>query len=200
MSFKVSDNTGDNYGLKIDSDNRAATRNISLTTQNEAAINGEAFVYGSGTITLTDTVATAVILVQNDACRDMLVTGINITVGNSTGAACACIVGGVLFTLYKNSTAIACCNGVANIFNNNFGSSNVFCVTSAKGAVGATLTGGCSIFGGYFSQNDFTEVETSLIIPKGKSIALTVTAPTGNTSVPTGVGFEVTYLKSNLVN
>ncbi len=187
MGFQIEDGTGLGYTTKVSEGNRLLTDGVTRSEREEEAIKGEAYLIGTGFVTLTSANQSAVLYFQNDNDFSLVVTKFLISVRASTGGTENHIRG----VIVKNPTGIT--SGAATDLlapNINFGSSNTLTLTSEIGAEGAALTGGSSFAAVVAPVEAITTEGSSTIIPKGSSIGVNIIPPPSNTSLQVSVGIN----------
>jgi hypothetical protein len=192
MRSTIGDGTGNGYELKVDKTSKAHTRSVSQNEQREAAEEGDAYIVGSGVLTLCSTCQSAMLYLKNNESRDLVVRNVIVhSNGSTNGTECV-----ALLQLQRNPTALA--GGASTVaVNNNFGSSNLLTADITAGAEAATLTGGTSMGTFYIDIGKFFETNVSWIIPRGSSVGILLTPPPSNTSLKVAIVFE-TYLKKDI--
>ena len=166
-----------NHRLLVDSDSREA-----ITT---ASLNGQAFRFVTGLITLTSASASAVMYLKNNEVDNLVLSEIVVRMNQSTGGASG--VG--LWEVLRNPTAGTIISGavvLASRLNTNFGSTATISVDGFKGTEGNTFTDGAiydSINGLAVPQRAFLIETAGIVVPRGASIGIRYTPPTGNTSI-----------------
>lgn len=186
------DGTGTGSSQKIDTTNRAWTRTITENEQREATFCGEAFIVGSGLITLTNASQHAMLYLKNNEPRDLVIKAVNITSNKSTGGV-ECVA---FMTVLKSATAMV--GGTSSTSNNNnIASSITLAADITQGAMCATITGGSTLIATFVPIQTFHEIDTSLVLPKGSSIAFLITPPASNTSLKIAIALE-TYLRKDV--
>jgi hypothetical protein len=192
MSSVIVDGSGKGNRLKVDATNKAQTRSVSQDEQKEATVCGDAYIIGSGVITLTSACQSAMIYLKNNEDRDLVLSNIIVHSGASTcGAENVALV-----TVQRNPTGLsggACTTAT----NNNFGSNNTLTADITAGAEAATLTAGTAMGSFYVPIQTWFETEISWGLPKGASVGLLVTPPASNSSLKIGITIE-SYLKKEL--
>lgn len=182
---QIQDGTGKGYLAKVDSDNRLYTKAITSTEQEHESSNGLAYNINTGIITLTNATKTPVLYLKNNEEFDLVIDTVLYMTGASTGGS-----GNVLVEIVRNPTAGTIVSGASDVemnVNRNFGSTRSLSVNAYKGATGNTLTDGVKFIESILStatQRVAVSVG-AVIIPKGSSIAIQITPPTGNTSMAT---------------
>jgi hypothetical protein len=88
---------------------------------------------------------------------------------------------------YKDATALSSPTAIVPL-NQNFGSSKTLSVTAVSGVQGSTFTGGSLVAQLSFPIGQFNEFEAELVLPKGSTLGIAITPPTGNTSMPVQFG------------
>ena len=182
---QIQDGTGKGYLAKVDSDNRLYTKSVVSTEQEHESSNGLAYNINTGIITLTNATKTPVLYLKNNEELDLIIDTVLYMTGASTGGS-----GDVLVEIVRNPTAGTIVSGASDVemnVNRNFGSTRSLSVNAYKGATGNTLTDGVKFIESILStatQRVAVSVG-AVIIPKGSSIAIQITPPTGNTSMAT---------------
>ena len=182
---QIQDGTGKGYLAKVDNDNRLYTKSIVSTEQEHESSNGLAYNINTGIITLTNATKTPVLYLKNNEEFDLIIDTVLYMTGASTGGS-----GNVLVEIVRNPTAGTIVSGASDVemnVNRNFGSTRSLSVNAYKGATGSTLTDGVKFIESILStatQRVAVSVG-AVIIPKGSSIAVQITPPTGNTSMAT---------------
>ena len=182
MDFKLVDSTGKEYGVKVDSDNRAYVDSVSKDTSINAALNGESYNINSGSITLTTGNESGIIYVKNSEEKYLVIKEIIVILGSSTGGSGE---GEVKIVKNPNKGTLVTNATVAEIVENrNFSSSRELEASIYKGIEGATVTNGDTF--ATTTRSSFPTVITfdasAIILAKGNSIAVNFTPPTSNTS------------------
>ena len=182
MENKILDGTGAGWGARVDSRFRLHTDSVTRTQSQQAILLGEGFNISTGSITLTSANQSAVFYIENDSDTDLVIKEIGIALGTSTGG-----TGIATIALSANATAgtiISNATAVTTNFNRNLGSTKAIDGNVFKGIEGATLTGGTSA--GSTSRSSFVDPiifdADIFVLPKGTSIGVFVTPPSGNTS------------------
>jgi hypothetical protein len=194
---QIQDGTGKGYTAKVNSDNQLEVTSVS--TQAEESASGKGFSYNinTGIITLTNATKTPVLYIKNNEGYDLVIGTLIYQTGASTGGS-----GNILVDVFRNptlGTIVSNASAVEMNINRNFGSSRALAVNAYKGATGNTMTDGTKAFESILATaTQRIAVSTgAIIIPKGSSIGINITPPTGNTSM--AVEFAVAcYLKENL--
>jgi hypothetical protein len=171
------------HRLLVDSDSHDAV----IT----AATDGKAFKFGTDVITLTSANASGVFYIKNGETANLIIAEILFQANQSTGGASGIGTWKVIRnptggTLISNATAMPIRQ------NFNFGSTATITADAFKGIEGATVTGGndFSIQNGFTVPNRVIAPFTSIIIPRGSSLAITFTPPSGNTSIAVSVALS----------
>ena len=187
MGFEITDGTGKGNSVGVTSNNRILTSTISENQFQYASEEGDAYFFGTPIITVTNaSTENSLVIVTNNE-NDPLIIGNFFFIAEAT-------TGGSpdMFRVswYKNSTSIT--SGTAfTPLNQNFGSSKTIDVTAEYGAAGNGVpTGGSNVATLSFPIGQFNDFEANLVLEKGSSFAITVTAPASNTSMPVQVGFR----------
>jgi len=178
MGFQIQDGTGRGYVTGVDSKNRLLTSTINETTFQHAAEQGDAFFLGTPTITLTNAAASAVFFIENNEDLPLNIGEFFFMADATTGGTPAAFKA----SWYKNPTDILGTGTTA--LNQNFGSSNELDATIKYGAQGSGVSGGTLSATLSFPIGMFNTIEANLVLEKGSSLAITITPPTGNTSMP----------------
>lgn len=172
---------GAGYEAKVDKTNRLHTRSVSLTEQEEALENGKDWNIETGTINLTTANASGLMYLKNKGEKNLKVKLYVFLIDPSTGGA----GGKVLIEILRNPTGgtVVTDANVANSVNMNFGSSNEIEADVYYGAEGKTLTGQDNII--VSKTTDDTRMLLGIFteLPRGASLGLRLTPPTGNTSM-----------------
>lgn len=183
MDIKIVDSTGTEKGLKISNKNRAQVDATTKTLATDASIEGKAYNINTGTITLTSANKSALLYVKNNEDKDMIIDEILLIIGASTGGS-----GSGEVSISSNPTGGTIISGATEVeikANRNFGSSRVLDADCFKGAEASTCTGH-SLFA-ESSRSSFPTVISfdggNVVIPKGSSMCVEFTPPTGNTSM-----------------
>ena len=182
---QIQDGTGKGYLAKVDNDNRLYTKSVISTEQEHESSNGLAYNINTGIITLTNATKTPVLYLKNNEEFDLIIDTVLYMTGASTGGS-----GNVLVEIVRNPTAGTIVSGASDVemnVNRNFGSTRSLSANAYKGATGSTLTDGVKFIESILStatQRVAVSVG-AVIIPKGSSIAIQITPPTGNTSMAT---------------
>lgn len=178
MGFQIQDGTGRGFVTGVDSKNRLLTSTINETTFQHAAETGEAFFLGIPTITLTNAAASAVFFIENNEDKPLIIGEFFIVADATTGGTPNMFK----VSWYKNPTDIL--GTSTSTLNQNFGSSNELDAIVKYGAQGAGVSGGTLVATLSFPIGQFNRLEANLVLEKGSSFALTITPPSGNTSMP----------------
>ena len=187
MGFQIEDGTGAGYLAKVSTENRLYADSIIRTEREEQAISGEAYLIGSGFVTLTSANASAVLYFQNDNDFSLVITRYLVAVRASTGGTTNHVQG----IIYKNPTGISGGSGSPVLAPNvNFGSSNTLTLTSEIGAEAATLTSGTAFASVVAPVETLTTETAATIVPKGSSLGVLIVPPAGNTSIQVSVGIN----------
>ena len=183
--MKLLDSTGKSYGAKVGSDNRVAVESVQKTEQLNAALSGESYQIGSGPISLTSAGESAVIFFKNLEDRDIIISAINISSTAMTGSSATVF----LAKAYLGGTALSAGTAVVPL-NNNFGSSKILLGTTEAGGEAQTVTNGTASGAFYIPASTFFHSETAWVIPKGVSVALSITPGASNTAMVATVTLE----------
>lgn len=178
MGFQIQDGTGKGYVAGVDSKNRLITSTINETTFQHASEQGDAFFLGTPSITLTNAAESAVFFIENNEDQPLIIGEFFITADATTGGTPNMFK----VSWYKNPTNIS--GTLSSSLNQNFGSSNELDATIRFGAQGAGVSGGTLVATLSFPIGQFNRLEANLVLEKGSSFAITITPPTGNTSMP----------------
>lgn len=194
MATTIQDGSGKGFQAKVDNTNRLETRGIMEEGRVEGAANGETFIIGTPFLTQTSATENGLLYFRLDENDDHYATTFSSQARYTTGGT----FNNYLIQVYKNIPE-ASLGGTWVDFtplNANFGSSNTLAGSFKYGSpVGATGFSGTPIFQLGFPINEYNQILSSLIFPKGVSLLLTVTPPTSNTVMPINFSITVSKLK-----
>jgi hypothetical protein len=177
MAEIIKDGTGSGDTLKITAKNRAVVEAIITSKEEERSSDGDGYILSSGLINLTSACESALLFILNNECVDLVVDRMVILTGDSTCGADT--EGG--FNIVVNPTAgtLVDCGSCGTQRNTNFGSTDTLCIVFKQGAEARTLTDGAN--GAGIAHTDINQTHVlSFTLPKGKSIGIKFTPPTGN--------------------
>lgn len=178
MGFEITDGTGKGLSAGVDRNNRLLVNAINETIFQYAAEEGQAFFIGTPLINLTNASQSAIIYVENNEDEPLILGTFFLIAEATTGGSPNMF----RVSWYKNPTSISSPT-TTSALNQNFGSSNELDATIQYGAQGSTVTGGGLAAILSFPIGQFNQFDANLVLEKGSSFALTVTPPTGNTSM-----------------
>lgn len=183
MGFQITDGKGSGKKAGVDLSNKILTRSTTESIFDEAAEEGLANFVGTPLITLTNAAESAVFFIKNNEDDDIIMENFFFVAEATTGGSPNMF----RVSWYKNPTSISSGTAVTPL-NQNFGSSRVLDATVQYGAQGSTVTGGSNVAILSFPIGELNDIPAKLILPKGSSLAITVTPPTGNTSMSVQFG------------
>lgn len=148
----------------------------------------ERYNVNTGDITLTSATKTSVLYIKNTSDKgDLVITSLIYNLGNTTGGS-----GDVLIEVIRNPTAGDIISNANNVAvgadisaNQNFGSSNTPSGSFFKGASGETAFSDGSVTISTRSASNTGRIAITLgsvVLPKGSSLGIDYTPPSGNTS------------------
>ena len=188
MGFQIQDGTGSNRKARVNENNRLFTESTVRSEREEEALLGEAYIVGSGFVTLTGTSTSAVLYFKNNEDFNLVISRFLIGVKKSSGGTENFVTG----IIYQNPTSMVSGTGNPLIINNvNFGSSNTVDSDSEIGQTGALLAGGSAYLATVAPTENLTSEAASTILPKGSSIGVFITPPSGNISIEVSIGINL---------
>jgi len=196
MGFQIQDGTGSSKKVKVSISNKLFTESVIRSEREEEALLGEAYIVGTGFVTLTSATQSSVLYFKNNEDEDLILTRFIIGVRASTSGTENHVRGIII----KNPTSMT--GGTSNnlVINNiNFGSSNTLNADSEIGQEGSSLDGGSTYFATVAPVEQLTSEEASTIIPKGASIGVNIIPPPSNTSLEVSVGLNLHKLTEELL-
>jgi hypothetical protein len=187
----IKDGKGSGKSAEVDNTNRLHTRGIVTNLYQQALVDGKAFFISSGIQTLTSGTVSHLLYVKNNDDRDLLVDLSIVNMGVTTGGS-----GDFTFTITLNPTAgTLIASGAAGVAANvNLGSALTADLTITTGSEGSTLTDGVPI-PNVLSHPGRETVKDTVVIPKGSSLAMGATPPSGNSSMAVQFGLQVLFLE-----
>ena len=187
MATQIIDGTGSKRKAKVTQNNELLTDAITKSSGDQQALDGDAYIIGSGFVNLTSDLPSAVLYFKNDGNDDLVITRFLIGVRSSVGATTT--EDHIRAIIYQNPTGISGGAGSELIINNtNFGSSNIIDSTSEIGQEAAALTGGSVYFAAVAPVEQLTSEDASTVLPRGTSIGVVIIPPAGNS---TGSGIQI---------
>jgi hypothetical protein len=175
----ILDGTGRGFEAGVDSTNRLQTEAVALFVREEAVGFGNSYEIGAF-VTLTGTAETTAIFVKNNEDRTLIIDRFEFSTAESTGGTSEV----ALLTLYTGTTSIS--NGTATAaVNANFASALGLnaAVEFGNGSTSAQ-TGGTAFGSSYIKLVGQSIFDGPWALPRGASIALNVTPPASNSSLP----------------
>jgi hypothetical protein len=178
----IKDGKGSGVSAKVSSTNKLSVLAVSEDIAAHHAFEGNAYNINTGTINLTSANKSALLYVKNLEEKDLIINAFFYLLGNSN-------ITGVdtLVQVERNPTGGDLISGGTAFLpvNRHFGSKNTLNVTCLKGAEGDALSGADdivveSLFSGVGRK---TVAVGAIIVPRGTSVGVTITPPTGNTSM-----------------
>ena len=184
MGESVKDGTGTCIHAKVGDRHRLHTHALTTSTSSVASMRGDAFNVSSELVTLTSDSDSALLYVENNEDHSISVTTLFVNLGTSTDGSGKSLVS---FHLNPNAGTIISDATPAQVLNRNVTNSETLDAATYKGAEGKTISGGdivqLPLNGG--------PIVSEYVLPKGAKFALSVTPPTGNTSMVAQIGFLV---------
>lgn len=182
MSFKILSGTGTGKEACVDNTNRVCVRSISESESDESSVQGQRYNINTGDITLTSANESAVLYFKNNEDYEFVINTIIYNIDDSTGGTAA-----VTVDVYFKTTGGTIVSGATDVdmnVNLNLASANTLTADAYKGAEGNTQIGGVQAVSSLIQPGGRAAVSLGkVIIPKGQSIAITMTPPSGNTSI-----------------
>ena len=86
MATQIIDGTGSKRKVKVTQNNELLTDAIIKSSRDQQALDGDAYIIGSGFVNLTSDLPSAVLYFKNDGNEDLVITRFLIGVRSSVGA------------------------------------------------------------------------------------------------------------------
>jgi hypothetical protein len=195
MSTQILDGTGNGYKVMIDSKKRIHAFSVSTDIQGQSAVEGNTYNINTGTVSLSSANESGLLYFKNNGETDLHISSIGYLIGNSTGG-----TGDIIAKVLRNpdgGTVVSDETLVDVNINKNFGSSESLTVSAYKGGEGKTLTGGEEAYYSLVPKDatQYVIATGTLVIPKGKSLGVSITPQSGNTSMDVQVFLAVINYK-----
>lgn len=192
-AFQIKDGTGSGRLCKVTSDGRLDTFSISETEEDKGVISGTSFNIETPVITLTTGNKSSLLYVQNNEDEDLVLTGFLTLTGPSTGGSGYLLVEHEYNPTSGGSTLVSAGVDITAV-NKNAGNARLLDATIKYGAEGSTVDAGLTKITGLHSGTGRLVLPITIVLPKGNSIAVSVTPQSGNTSMAVIVAIDC-YLK-----
>jgi hypothetical protein len=180
----IKDGTGTGSSAMVGDKNRLHTHALVTTAASNATVEGDAFNVSSELITLTSANDSALLYIKNNEDHSISVTTLFVNLGASTGGSGESLIS---FQLAPTGGTLISDETAAQTLNRNIGNNTTLTAAAYKGAEGKTITGGSTV------QLPSTggPIASEYVLPKGAAFSLSITPPTGNTSMQVQIGFLV---------
>jgi hypothetical protein len=183
MSFSILDGKGSGKEAGVDDNNRLLTNSIVEDISNHVTEYGGKYNLNTGNITLTgNATESAVMYLKNNEEYDYTITAIVYNLGSSASG-----TGQVQCDVYFKTTGGTIVSGATDVdinVNQNLGSASALVADVYKGAEANTQTGGTLAVTSLINPATRAFIGLGqILVPKGESISITMTTPSGNTSM-----------------
>lgn len=185
--MKIDDATGTGYQAKVDALHRLHVDSVTFGRSELEVELGNGYNANTGLINLTDATATSVMYLLNNEDAPIVITSLFYMLGYSAGGSAT---DEILISVYKNPTAGTIITDAINAempaVNRNFGSSKVFEGSVYKGdTADNNFTDGDKIVESLLPNSAQRTVLNvgDIVVPKGSSIGVSITPPSGNTDL-----------------
>jgi hypothetical protein len=185
---RIKDGSGNCYTAKVDDKLRLHINGVATTSLDSANNQGRAFRLLTGDIELTTDGESAVIYLCNSEDSPLVLEEFEIGLGASTGGTGAPKLGA--YTVVTSGTIIDAAVP-AGVLNTRIGSPITLDTTVYRGFEGATNDGLGFPATLSLTLPDYENRLPRLILEKGQCAVLTITPPTGNTSMIVNVALSV---------
>jgi len=193
MSETIRDGKGQGYLAAVNRKNQLITRATALNQHTKSTIDGNYYEAYTGLITLTNASETGIIYIKPGLSdRILVVDKVFVDIWASTGG-----TGGGYIKYYKNPTI----TGGTTILpvNTNFSLQNNLEGTFYKNLT--TMTGGTPWWTGYFDAGSSVVIdEEKFCIPEGYGFGISITAPSGNTSMILNINIATYIIDTELIS
>ena len=196
MPNTIRDGKGRGYQAAVNSKNQLSTRATAVEQRLKSAIDGHYYETTSGVVTLTDTAETGIIYLKNDTTIPnyvLVIDRVFYDTWTSTGGSGA---DGTL-RYYKNPTV----TGGTDIVPTN---TSFSAIAGASGTFKKSVTSidtGTVWWSAYLTDKSSTALEEGrIVLQSGYSFAISVAAPTGNTSMKVAINVAFYYLDTTLLD
>ena len=192
--MEIRDGRGTGESAGVTAEGRLLVNSVNLEESELRSLEGSSFSLSSGEVTLTSGCESALLHILNNEDRDLVISVIIVSPQGTT-----CGTGYYKTKIYRNPTSgtIVSTATAANVTNRNYGSQNQLCVCAFKGVEGNSTTNGNLHFVLTEKTHDRLRIPIDdIILPKGASLSMSFTPPTGNTSMPITLTV-VAYLHKN---
>lgn len=182
--MQVQDGSGGGYRARVDKRKRLHVDSVVFNRSELEVEEGNGYNINTGVINLTSANKSAVLYFKNNEDDPIVITALFYLFGDSNVSA-----GEILIDVIRNPTAGTIVSGAVDAemagINRNFGSSKTLTGDIYKGAEGNTITDGDKIIESLFSDSPgrYTVSVGDIVLPKGSSIGINITPPSGNTSM-----------------
>lgn len=193
-SFSIKDGSGSGRLCKVTSDGRLDTFSIAESEENKGVLSGTSFNIETPVITLTTGNKSGLLYVENNEEEVLILTGFFTLTGASTGGSGYILVEHEYNPTSGGSTLVSAGTAMTAV-NKNAGNARVLDATIKYGAEGSTVDAGLKKITGLHIATGRLVLPITIALPKGNSIAVSVTPQAGNTSMPVIVAIDC-YLKT----
>lgn len=188
----ILDGLGKGYQAGVTLNNRLMTTGVNLTLTEAATESGDTYNLNSTETTLTSTNESAMFYLKNLEETNVIVTSILVNIMDYVGTA-----GQPILNIYRNPKGGTIVNSASdcNDQNRNYGSTNSLDKDCFQGVEGSTLTGQDNIVPVYLPSTaalTLVDFSTIIVLPKGASVGVSWTPPSGMTSTKIIVAMTVT--------
>ena len=186
----IQDGTGKGNLAQVDNTNKLEVHGVSESERDEAVEDGKGFEIGTPPVALTVATETALLFIQNNGDVPLVIDRWEFSAAESTGGTSDVC----LLKLYQGATGItnSTPGGAVNAL---FGSAKQLDATIEIGNGSTSAVTGGTLFGAsYITFLGQSLFDGPWVLPRGQAVALTVTPPASNTSLPFGVRV-LTHLK-----
>lgn len=184
----LEDGTGSGNKAKVGILKRLHTHALQVSLSTGATLAGDAFNISSKLANLTSANESVLLYLKNNEDDDISITTEFINISQSTGG-----VGSAQIKFILNPTAGSIITNalLADKDNRRISDSKTLTCDCFRGVEGDTITSQDSEIPIPTNAGTRNAIPSEYIIPKGSAFALSVTPPTGNTSMDVQVGFLV---------
>jgi hypothetical protein len=179
MTAVVIQGGGKKNNANVDDNNLLETKSFTQTFEQLLTAEGRAFNLNTGSISFTGTSEAAVTYLKNNEDDKLIITAFIYLLGNTTGGSGS----DSQVKVIENPTSGTILTATAGTpKNRNFGSKNTLNVDWRIGDSSKTSSGGTTAIESIFSGIGRQVVSVPTVLPKGASLSILYTPPSGNTS------------------